>query len=485
MRASSSRPSREPLQEPAAADRSGPAHSRAGPPRMPHRPTDRPRPGRSPAPPTSRPERRERFERAQRESLRPDEDTAVLYGWHTVKAALENPRRRLRKLLATENVARRLAEEKVPTEPPPQIVRPDAIAARLPPDAVHQGIYAEADPLPSPSIEELAGDGVVLVLDQVTDPHNVGAIFRSAAAFAATAIVTTARHSPEATGVLAKSASGALEHVPLITVQNLARALAALKERGFLVVGLDADGEDELSALPLRRAAGAGARRRRQGTAAIDPGDLRSSWRGSICRARSRASTCRTPPRLRSISRPAAWDRRRADARADRHGSIAAVDRDDLRVGRQHIGRLAAIAAVGSIRPIAVRAIGMIAVRPAIDRPARQARADRSGSVSRPDRGAGSHRRAPRRARCERCGRCRANARPPRRCERDFRSRYPPHRRERAPATTSRRRRPALRPKPPPAQSSDSEAQAATESARGPSPRSRHGAKPAGPAGPA
>ena len=101
----------------------------------------------------------------------------------------------------------------------------------------------EADPLPSPPIEELAADGVVLVLDQITDPHNVGAIFRSAAAFAATAIVTTARHSPEATGVLAKSASGALEHVPLVTVQNLARALAALKERGFLVVGLDSSGE--------------------------------------------------------------------------------------------------------------------------------------------------------------------------------------------------------------------------------------------------
>ena len=93
---------------------------------------------------------------------------------------------------------------------------------------------------------------MVLVLDQITDPHNVGAIFRSAAAFAATAIVTTARHSPEATGVLAKSASGALEHVPFITVQNLARGLAALKERGFFVVGLDSSGDSDLAALPLR-----------------------------------------------------------------------------------------------------------------------------------------------------------------------------------------------------------------------------------------
>src|SRR5439155_26873145 len=177
----------------------------------------------------------------------------VLYGWHTVTAALKNPDRRARKLLATENAARRLTEERVPLPVTPEIVRPGAIAERLSPDALHQGLYLEADPLPSPPIEQIAAEGVVLVLDQITDPHNVGAIFRSAAAFAASAIVTTARHSPEATGVLAKSASGALDIVPLITVHNLAPALATLKERDFFVVGLDSSGDSDLAALPLRQ----------------------------------------------------------------------------------------------------------------------------------------------------------------------------------------------------------------------------------------
>jgi 23S rRNA (guanosine2251-2'-O)-methyltransferase len=177
---------------------------------------------------------------------------AILYGWHTVCAALANPGRNIRKLLLTENAARRLADENIDTRVTPEIVRPQLIDQRLGPDAVHQGMLAEADPLPSPDISTLAQEGIVLVLDQITDPHNVGAILRSAAAFAVKAIVTTARHSPEATGVLAKSASGALELVPLVLVQNLARALTALNERGFLTVGLDSEGTDDLSKVELR-----------------------------------------------------------------------------------------------------------------------------------------------------------------------------------------------------------------------------------------
>src|SRR3984885_89599 len=176
----------------------------------------------------------------------------ILYGWHTVTAALANPARHIRRLLATENAARRLPEDGIAGPTGPELGRTGAIAARLTPDAVHQGLLVEADPLPSPDIEDLPAAGIVLVLDQITDPRNVGAILRTAAAFAVAAVVTTARHSPDATGVLAKSASGALELVPIAIVQNLARALAALKERGFLVVGLDSDAPDDLAALPLQ-----------------------------------------------------------------------------------------------------------------------------------------------------------------------------------------------------------------------------------------
>jgi 23S rRNA (guanosine2251-2'-O)-methyltransferase len=189
---------------------------------------------------------------AWRERERPSDGPAILYGWHTVTLALANPRRKIRKLLLTENAARRLAEENIQTRIAPEIVRPAEIDRLLGPDAVHQGLLAEADPLPSPDIETLAPEGIVLVLDQITDPHNVGAILRSAAAFAVKAIVTTARHSPEATGVLAKSASGALELVPMVSVQNLARALSRLGERGFLTVGLDSAGTEDLATIALR-----------------------------------------------------------------------------------------------------------------------------------------------------------------------------------------------------------------------------------------
>ena len=179
-------------------------------------------------------------------------DMAVIYGWHPVAEALGNPKRKFRRLLATENSSKRLTETfpQLPIEP--EIVRPEEISRLLEPDAVHQGLYLEADPLRSPTLETLSEDGIVLALDQITDPHNVGAIVRTAAAFNVEAIITTARHSPAATGVLAKSASGGLEHAPFLIVKNLAESLITLGKRGFLRVGLDSDGEAELPALPLR-----------------------------------------------------------------------------------------------------------------------------------------------------------------------------------------------------------------------------------------
>jgi 23S rRNA (guanosine2251-2'-O)-methyltransferase len=202
------------------------------------------------------PHKRDRARTAKRARPRADEArhpaAVVLYGWHTVKAALDNPARHIHRLYATENAARRLAVEPTALQIEPEIVRPDAIAHRLGPDAVHNGLLAEADPLPSPELEDIAPQGIVLVLDQITDPHNVGAILRTAAGFDVAAVVTTARHSPEATGVLAKAASGALEYVPIVTVQNLARALETLRERGFFLVGLDSTGDVNLIEAALR-----------------------------------------------------------------------------------------------------------------------------------------------------------------------------------------------------------------------------------------
>lgn len=183
-----------------------------------------------------------------------DDDVAVLYGFHPVVEALRNPRRTIRRLLATENALGRLREEAADLAAAlPDPVRPDAISRLVEPDAVHQGLYLEADPLPPLRLDELGANALALALDQVTDPHNVGAIVRSAAAFGVAALITTQRHSPAATGVLAKAASGGLEHVPMITVRNLADALTELGERGFRRVGLDSDGDVALSAVgPVR-----------------------------------------------------------------------------------------------------------------------------------------------------------------------------------------------------------------------------------------
>ncbi len=171
----------------------------------------------------------------------------VLYGFHAVIEALKNPRRKAFVLHVTENALKRLLDEMPELSIAPIMAKPEEIDRITGPDAVHQGIALEVDGLPAADIHDLEGKGVVVVLDQVTDPHNVGAILRTAAAFAAEAVLVTERNSPEAVGVLAKSASGGLEHVPLIEVVNLAQALTLLGEKGYWRVGLDSEGPDVLA----------------------------------------------------------------------------------------------------------------------------------------------------------------------------------------------------------------------------------------------
>ncbi|KKX34220.1 RNA methyltransferase [Rhizobium sp. LC145] len=173
--------------------------------------------------------------------LQPDQ--VYLYGLHTVRAALDNPAREIIRLSVTQNAFARLDIGEAPALPfPVDFVSPQEIDKVLGPEAIHQGAMLETRPLPVRRLEALKDSPLLLVLDQITDPHNVGAIMRSAVAFGAGAIVTTQRHSPTESGVLAKSASGALELIPYIQITNLADALGELHELGFQTIGLDSEG---------------------------------------------------------------------------------------------------------------------------------------------------------------------------------------------------------------------------------------------------
>jgi 23S rRNA (guanosine2251-2'-O)-methyltransferase len=168
-------------------------------------------------------------------------------------AALANPKRRPRRLLATADAAATLPQG---LALPPEILSAERIAAVLPREAVHQGVALLAEPLPGRALADCADlpePALLIALDQVTDPHNVGAILRSAAAFGVQGVILTERHAPGTGGVLAKAASGGLEHVPLIRVVNLAQTLAVLKEWGYAILGLAEDGAVEISAVPPAR----------------------------------------------------------------------------------------------------------------------------------------------------------------------------------------------------------------------------------------
>lgn len=190
-------------------------------------------------------------ERARRKAAA---ETVWLFGLHAVRDALMNPAREKLRLVLTKNAADRMEEAVGQSGMTPEIVDPRKFDANVPlgPDSVHQGAALEVKPLNWGQLEEICvtGEGapLVVLLDRVTDPHNVGAILRSAEVFGARAVVATARHAAPETGALAKTASGALERQPYLRVGNLAEAMEQLKAMGFVLLGLDGEAETTLAA---------------------------------------------------------------------------------------------------------------------------------------------------------------------------------------------------------------------------------------------
>ena len=171
----------------------------------------------------------------------PDTGPVYLYGIHTVRAALDNPRREKRALLATPNALARLKEGGPTGKVHVREVTPKELDKLLGAEAVHQGAALEVEPVSRFGLNDIDPLKLIVVLDQVTDPHNVGAILRTACAFGADALITTQRYAPRETGVMAKAASGALDLVPLIEVRNLGDTLDLLKKRGMRVLGFDSE----------------------------------------------------------------------------------------------------------------------------------------------------------------------------------------------------------------------------------------------------
>ena len=174
--------------------------------------------------------------------------TDLIFGWHAVLAALANPRRPAPKLLlATADRAREITA-RFGAIPALDVADAQTIARAAPPGAVHQGVLLKTLPLEPIDLEELASpaQGLLVMLDQVTDPQNVGAVFRSAAAFGARGVIVQDRHAPALSGALAKAAAGAVDQIPHARVVNLSRALETLAELGWRTVGLAGEAETPL-----------------------------------------------------------------------------------------------------------------------------------------------------------------------------------------------------------------------------------------------
>jgi 23S rRNA (guanosine2251-2'-O)-methyltransferase len=191
-----------------------------------------------------------RHRRARQPGGAAPEGPLRLYGLHTIEAAFANPERRRLKLYATENALRRLTERDITIDVPVETTSPKKLDQMVGRDAVHQGAVLEAEPLPAFGVRDLGRARLVLALDQVTDPHNVGAILRSAVALGADAVVTTERHAPEEGPVLAKSASGALDMIRHVRVKNMARFVTEMRDSGFRTIALDSEGPARLEETP-------------------------------------------------------------------------------------------------------------------------------------------------------------------------------------------------------------------------------------------
>ena len=228
----------------------------------------------------SRGGRNDQRSRADRGSQRPhdkrdDDDRQLIYGIHSTSAALSNPNRQIDELYLTQNAENRVSDALDLSRISPQRVSPKDLDKRLGADTVHQGALAVCQPLPEISLswllEQAKKSGLpLLVLDQITDPHNVGAVLRSAAAFGTSGLIMTRRHSPPLAGALAKAASGALEEVPICLVQNLVRSVTEITENEISVTGLDSDAEsnleDALQGTPLAIVLGAEGKGLREST---------------------------------------------------------------------------------------------------------------------------------------------------------------------------------------------------------------------------
>lgn len=174
-------------------------------------------------------------------------ETVWLFGLHAVRDALVNPAREKLRLIVTLNAQTKLAQAIETAGMTPEIADPRRFPAPLDPGSVHQGAALEVKPLDWGTLEDRCFDARrVIVLDRVTDPHNVGAILRSAEVLGAQAVIGTRHHSAPETGALAKTASGALERQPYLRVRNLAEAITQLQKMGFLVLGLDGEADDTI-----------------------------------------------------------------------------------------------------------------------------------------------------------------------------------------------------------------------------------------------